>query len=145
MDLPVQRLVFLLHLLERFHGRIATRLRRLSFGGQFGLLPLIAGFALCLSLDEPALFHCSRGSNAHHQPGASHKGGEREGETFRSDGDHALLSYSAAVLPTVVMPIFDSKKCQPGALYSPDPPEIRLEIHIHRKTCVPPEKPDEGV
>src|ERR1700733_14041834 len=60
VDLPVERLVLLFHLLDRFHGRVAARLRFL-FRGEFGLLPLIAGFALRLGLDEAALLHGARG------------------------------------------------------------------------------------
>jgi len=90
VDLPVQRLVVLFHLLERFHGRVAARLGFL-FCGEFGFLPLIAGFAFRLGLDEAALFHGARGSaEKSERDGSSRK--KADGcHNFRPEGDHASV------------------------------------------------------
>ena len=82
VDLPVQRLVLLFHLLDRFHRRVAARLR-LLFRGEFGFLPLIAGFALRLGLDEPALLHGARGSAEKSERGD--RAGQNKGCCHRTD------------------------------------------------------------
>ena len=61
VNLPVERLILLFHLLHRFHGRVSARLG-LLFRGEFGVLPLIARFAFRLGLDESALFDRRSGS-----------------------------------------------------------------------------------
>jgi hypothetical protein len=93
VDLPVQCLVLLFHLLDRFHRRIAARLR-LLFYGQLSLLSLIAGFALRLGLDEPALFHGAGGSACKHNcNGSAHQQtGQCRNHAFRFSTNHAELS-----------------------------------------------------
>jgi methylglutaconyl-CoA hydratase len=55
----VNRVVFLPHLLQRFHRRVAAGLG-LALGGQRSFLARVTGFPLGLGLDEPALLHLRR-------------------------------------------------------------------------------------
>jgi hypothetical protein len=64
VDLPVERLILLFHLLDCFHGRVTARFR-LSLRGKLGFLSLIASFALGLGLDGPAQFHGQSGRTDH--------------------------------------------------------------------------------
>ena len=67
VNLTIQFHILVLHLLERFHGPVAAWLGRLPLRGKFTFLPLIAGFAFRLGLNEAALFHRGSGNGTEHQ------------------------------------------------------------------------------
>jgi hypothetical protein len=96
VDLPIQRLILQLHLLERIHDGIAPRLSRLPLGGKLGLLALIARFTLGFALDETALLHRFGRRGTKRYGGACEEPCERKDESLYSNQNHPLLSWFGA-------------------------------------------------
>ena len=130
MNLPVQRLVLVLHLFERFHGLVAARLG-LSFGGEFGFLALVTRFPFRLGLDEPALLYRGSGSRAEHErkQGAGQEAARQHHACFIVGVQGGVSGFTLVRLYAGYLShspvLFDSKNCRSGA-WSSAKKEIRF-------------------